>query len=361
MTNAEITGWGKCMPPNVLSNHDLEQLVDTTDEWISSRTGIKERRISHVEASELASVAGQRALAAAGKTPEDVDLILVATCTGDSIIPSTASVVQKQMGAWNAAAMDLNAACTGFLYGLVVGTNMIRGGSNETVLVIGTEKLHHLTDFTDRNTCVLFGDGAGAVVLEPSSNDAGMLASNLGMDGSVGHILQVPVDGTQGDRGPVDPALSGIDIKGQELFKRAVTKMAESSVMSLADAGLNVDDVDLLVPHQANVRILDATARRLGLDEAKVFVNIQSYGNTSAATVPVALTEALEQGRISPGDTILFTAFGGGLTWGSAVMKWGARVEPIGVSEATLPPTDRTTLELLQPNFDFFGLPEKTP
>ena len=361
MTNAEITGWGKCMPPNVLSNHDLEQLVDTTDEWISSRTGIKERRISHVEASELASVAGQRALAAAGKTPEDVDLILVATCTGDSIIPSTASVVQKQMGAWNAAAMDLNAACTGFLYGLVVGTNMIRGGSNETVLVIGTEKLHHLMDFTDRNTCVLFGDGAGAVVLEPSSNDAGMLASNLGMDGSVGHILQVPVDGTQGDRGPVDPALSGIGIKGQELFKRAVTKMAESSVMSLADAGLNVDDVDLLVPHQANVRILDATARRLGLDEAKVFVNIQSYGNTSAATVPVALTEALEQGRISPGDTILFTAFGGGLTWGSAVMKWGARVEPIGVSEATLPPTDRTTLELLQPNFDFFGLPEKTP
>ena len=361
MTNAEITGWGKCMPPNVLSNHDLEQLVDTTDEWISSRTGIKERRISHVEASELASVAGQRALAAAGKTPEDVDLILVATCTGDSIIPSTASVVQKQMGAWNAAAMDLNAACTGFLYGLVVGTNMIRGGSNETVLVIGTEKLHHLMDFTDRNTCVLFGDGAGAVVLEPSSNDAGMLASNLGMDGSVGHILQVPVDGTQGDRGPVDPALSGIGIKGQELFKRAVTKMAESSVMSLAEAGLNVDDVDLLVPHQANVRILDATARRLGLDEAKVFVNIQSYGNTSAATVPVALTEALEQGRISPGDTILFTAFGGGLTWGSAVMKWGARVEPLGVSEATLPPTDRTTLELLQPNFDFFGLPEKTP
>lgn len=361
MTNAEITGWGKCMPPNVLSNHDLEQLVDTTDEWISSRTGIKERRISHVEASELASVAGQRALAAAGKTPEDVDLILVATCTGDSIIPSTASVVQKRMGAWNAAAMDLNAACTGFLYGLVVGTNMIRGGSNETVLVIGTEKLHHLMDFTDRNTCVLFGDGAGAVVLEPSSNDAGMLASNLGMDGSVGHILQVPVDGTQGDRGPVDPALSGIGIKGQELFKRAVAKMAESSVMSLAEAGLNVDDVDLLVPHQANVRILDATARRLGLDEAKVFVNIQSYGNTSAATVPVALTEALEQGRISPGDTILFTAFGGGLTWGSAVMKWGARVEPLGVSEATLPPTDRTTLELLQPNFDFFGLPEKTP
>ena len=360
MTNAEITGWGKCMPPNVLSNHDLEQLVDTTDEWISSRTGIKERRISHVEASELAAVAGQRALAAAGKKSEDVDLILVATCTGDSIIPSTASVVQKQMGAWNAAAMDLNAACTGFVYGLVVGASMIRGGPYETVLIIGTEKLHHLLNFTDRNTCVLFGDGAGAVVLEASEDDVGMLASNLGMDGSAGHILQVPVDGTQGDRGPVDPALCGIGIKGQEIFKRAVTKMAESSALSLAEAGLDVDDVDLLVPHQANVRILDATARRLGLDEAKVFVNIQSYGNTSAATVPVALAEALEQGRINPGDTILFAAFGGGLTWGSAVMKWGTRVEPLGESEATLPPPDRTTLELLQPNFDFFGLPEKT-
>jgi len=189
MRNVEITGWGKCMPPNVLSNHDLEQLVDTSDDWITTRTGIKERRISHVEASELAAVAGLRALAAAGKTVEDVDLLLVATCSGDSIIPSTASVVQKRMEAWNAAAMDLNAACSGFLYGMVVGANMIRGGTHGTVLLIGTEKMHHLLDFTDRSTCILFGDGAGAAVLEGSDEAAGVLASDLGMDGSVGHIL----------------------------------------------------------------------------------------------------------------------------------------------------------------------------
>ncbi len=359
MQNVEITGWGKCMPPNILSNHDLEQLVDTSDDWITTRTGIKERRISHVEASELAAVAGLRALAAAGKTVEDVDLLLVATCSGDSIIPSTASVVQKRLEAWNAAAIDLNAACSGFVYGLVIGANMIRGGTHRTVLLIGTEKLHHLLDFTDRSTCILFGDGAGAVVLEGSDGEVGVLASDLGMDGAAGHVLEVPIDGTMGDRVHPDPAMCGISMEGQEIFRRAVTKMGESSLISLDRAGLGLEDVDLLIPHQANSRIIDATARRLGLDGAKVYVNIQSYGNTSAATIPVALTEALEDGRISPGDIILFTAFGGGLTWASLVYKWGSRVTPLGVSDAELPPPDRDTLELLQPNFDFFGLPEK--
>jgi 3-oxoacyl-[acyl-carrier-protein] synthase-3 len=359
MPNAEITGWGKCMPPNVLTNHDLEQLVDTSDEWITTRTGIKERRISHVEASELAAVAALRALAAAGKTPEEVDLLLVATCSGDSILPSTASVVQKRMEAWNAAAVDLNAACSGFLYGLVIASNMIKGGTHRTIVLVGTEKLHHLMDFTDRTTCVLFGDGAGAVVIEPTEADVGLLASDLGMDGSVGHILEVPMDGTAGDRRPLDPRLSGISMEGQEVFRRAVTKMADSSLISLERAGLGLDDVDLLIPHQANVRIIDATARRLGLDESKVFVNIHSYGNTSAATIPVALTEAVEEGRIQPGGIIVFAAFGGGLTWGSAVYRWGERVEPLGESDAELPPPDRDTMELLEPNFDFFGLPER--
>ena len=359
MLTAEITGWGKCMPPNVLSNHDLEQLVETSDEWITSRTGIKERRISHVEASELAAVACHRALAAAGRTVDEVDLLLVATCTGDSIIPSTASLVQKHLEAWNSAAMDLNAACSGFVYGLEVATNMIRGGGYRTVLLVGTEKLHHVTDFTDRTTCVLFGDGAGAVVLEASEGPAGLLAFDLGMDGSVAHILEVPVDGTKGDRIHPDPANLGISMEGQEVFRRAVTKMGESSVKALERAGLTLEDVDLLIPHQANVRIIDATARRLGLDESKVFVNIHSYGNTSAATIPVALTEALEEGRISPGDVVVLTAFGGGLTWGSAVYRWGDRIEPLGESDAELPPPDRDTMELLQPNFDFFGLPEK--
>jgi 3-oxoacyl-[acyl-carrier-protein] synthase-3 len=300
-----------------------------------------------------------RALAAAGKSVEDVDLLLVATCSGDSIIPSTASVVQKRMEAWNAAAIDLNAACSGFVYGLVIGANMIRGGTHQTVLLIGTEKLHHLLDFTDRSTCILFGDGAGAVVLEGSDGAVGVLASDLGMDGAAGHVLEVPIDGTMGDRVHPDPAMCGISMEGQEIFRRAVTKMGESSLITLDKAGLELEDVDLLIPHQANSRIIDATARRLGLDGAKVYVNIQSYGNTSAATIPVALTEALEDGRISPGDIILFTAFGGGLTWASLVYKWGSRVAPLGESDAELPPPDRDTLELLQPNFDFFGLPEK--
>lgn len=359
MRTAEITGWGRCMPPNVLSNHDLEQIVDTSDEWITTRTGIKERRISHVEASELAAVACLRALAAAGKKPEDVDLLLVSTCSGDSIIPSTASVVQKRLEAWNAAAMDINAACSGFVYGIDVATNMIRGGGYRTVLLVGTEKLHHLMDFTDRTTCVLFGDGAGAVVLEPSDGETGVLATDLGMDGSVGHILEVPVDGTAGDRTPLDPRKSGIVMEGQEVFRRAVVKMAESSARALERAGVGLEDVVLLIPHQANVRIIDATARRLGVDESKVYVNIASYGNTSAATIPVALSEALEEGRIQPGDVVVFTAFGGGLTWGSAVVRWGDRTTPLAVSDAELPPPTRDTMELLQANFDFFGLPEK--
>jgi len=359
MRTSQITGWGKCMPPNVLSNHDLEQIVDTSDEWITSRTGIKERRISHVDTSDLAAVAGLRALAAAGKTPEDVDLLLLATCTPDSLIPSAASLVQKKIGATECAAMDLNAACSGFVYGLVVGTNMIRGGTNQTVLLIGAEKLHYVMDFTDRTTCVLFGDGAGAVVLEPSDGEYGLLSSDLGLDGSVYDILQTPVDGTAGDRINPDPAKSGVSMQGQEVFRRAVTKMGESSVKSLAQAGIDLDDVDLLIPHQANVRIIDATARRLGIPDSKVYVNIHSYGNTSAATIPVALTEALEEGRIQPGSNIVFAAFGGGLSWGSAVYRWGPRTEPIGESDAALPPPDRDTMELLQPNFDFFGLPEK--
>jgi 3-oxoacyl-[acyl-carrier-protein] synthase-3 len=263
------------------------------------------------------------------------------------------------MGAWNAAAMDLNAACSGFVYGLVVGTNMIRGGTNKVVLVIGTEKLHFVTDYTDRTTCVLFGDGAGAVVLEPTDEAVGLLASELGMDGSVGHILAIPKSGTTGDPGPVDPADCAIGMEGPEVFRRAVTTMGDSSTRAIEKAGLSLDEIDLLIPHQANIRIIDATARRLGIDDSKVYVNIQSYGNTSAATIPVALTEALEEGRINPGAIIAFTAFGGGLSWGSAIYRWGSRIEPVGESDAELPPTDRTTLELLQPNFDFFGLPEK--
>lgn len=358
MPNAEITGWGKCMPPAVLSNHDLEELTDTSDEWISTRTGIKERRISHVDLSDLARVAGLRALAAAGRQPEDLDLIIFGTCTADSLIPSSSAILQEKLGATRAAAFDLNAACSGFLYALVVGSNMVRAGTHRTVLVVGGEKLSRHLDFTDRSTAVLFGDGAGAVVLEATDEPVGVLASELGMDGTVHDILRVPRDGSAGDLTPPTPQESGIRMNGPEVFRRAVTTMGEAAARTVAEAGLDLDDIDLFVPHQANVRIIDAAARRLGLPDAKVYVNIASYGNTSAATIPVALTEAIEEGRVQPGSIVAFAAFGAGLSWAAAVVRWGDRVTPVAESDAELPATDVDAVTLLQPNLDFFGRPD---
>lgn len=355
MPNSTITGWGKCMPPAVLSNHDLEQIVDTSDEWITTRTGIKERRISHVEVSDMSAVAAHHALAAAGKTAADLDLIIVGTCSGDSLIPSTASLVQAKLEAWQAGAFDLNAACSGFIYSLVVGSNMISAGTHRTVLVIGAEKLHYHLDFSNRATAVLFGDGAGAVVLEATDENIGLLASELGMDGSAAGILCIPEDGTDGDRDLPDPARSSFHMDGPEVFRRAVTTMGDASIRVLEKAGIGLDEVGLLIPHQANVRIIDATARRLKLDPAKVMINIESYGNTSAATIPVALAEALEAGRIEPGAVVVFAAFGAGLSWGAAVLRWGERIEPISTSQAALPLSERSTMELLAPNLEFFG------
>jgi 3-oxoacyl-[acyl-carrier-protein] synthase-3 len=355
MPNAVITGWGKCLPPAVLTNHDLEGFVETSDDWITTRTGIKERRISHVEVSDMAAVAGHHALAAAGKSVDECDLIVLATCTGDSSIPATAAHVQAKLGAKGAAAFDLNAACSGFVYALVTGTNMIKAGTHKTVLVIGAEKLHYHLDFTNRATAVLFGDGAGAVLLEATDDEVGVLASELGMDGSAAGILEIPEDGTSGDRDHADPRRVGIHMDGPEVFKRAVTTMGDASVRVLEKAGIALEDVDLLIPHQANIRIIDATARRLKLDPGKVMINIQSYGNTSAATIPVALVEALEAGRVKPGALIVVAAFGAGLSWGAAVIRWGDRTEPLAESDAVLPANQRSTEELLAPNVAFFG------
>ncbi len=355
MRNAVITGWGKCLPPAVLSNHDLEQLTDTSDEWITTRTGIKERRVSHVEVSDMAAVAGHRALAAAGCSAADVDLIILATCTADSLIPSAAALLQNKLGATTAAAFDLNAACSGFVYSLVVGSNMVRAGTHDRVLVVGAEKLHRHLDFTDRSTAVLFGDAAGAVVLEASAGPAGVMASELGMDGTVYDILQVPRDGSAGDVGPLDPSQSGIRMNGPEVFRKAVVTMGDAATRVVEEAGYGIDDVDLFIPHQANVRIIDAVAKRLHLPESKVFVNIGSYGNTSAATIPVALTEALEQGRITPGSLVVFAAFGAGLSWAAAVVRWGDRLVPLATSDAELAPSTAEAVELLRPNIDFFG------
>jgi 3-oxoacyl-[acyl-carrier-protein] synthase-3 len=353
MANAVITGWGKCVPPAVLSNADLETVTETSDEWITTRTGIKERRISHVEVSDMSAVAAEHAMAAAGIEATDVDLILLATCSPDRLIPSGATMVQAKIGAVNAAAMDLNAACSGFLFALSTADTMLASGRYSTALVIGAEKLSFFLDFSNRATCVLFGDGAGAVVMQRSDEDAGLLSFEIGSDGTAGDLLCVPASGTEGRVDRIE--LPTIVMEGPEVFRRAVTSMGDASSRVVEEAGLGLDDVDLLIPHQANVRIIDATARRLGLAPEQVFVNIASYGNTSAATIPIALTEALAEGRIQPGSNIVFAAFGGGFTWAAGVFRWGSRVEPLGTSDAELPPTGQTALELLAGNIAAHG------
>ena len=346
MRRATITGWGKCVPPAVLTNADLEPMTDTTDDWITTRTGIKERRISHVDNSKMAVVAGRHALAAAGLRAEDVDMLIVATFSPDRLIPSSAALVQAELGALNAGVMDLNAVCSGFVYGLAVANGLIASRAAGTVLLIGSDKVSVVLDMDDRSTAVLFGDGAGAVVLEASEGSDGVLSSTLGADGSLANILTVTGFGTEDN---VPRRLSRkLYMDGREVFRNAVTQMGDAAGKAVAGAGLELGDVDLLIAHQANIRIIDATARRLNLAPEKVFTNIDSYGNTSAASIPIALDEALEQDRIGPGGNVVFVAFGGGLTWAAAVVKWGERTTRIGVSDAALPPTDLTGKEPIE-------------
>jgi 3-oxoacyl-[acyl-carrier-protein] synthase-3 len=350
MRRATITGWGKCTPPAVLTNHDLEAVMDTNDEWITTRTGIKERRITHTETSDMAAVAGRHAVAAAGLEVTDIDLLIVATCTPDRIIPSAASYAQAKMGAFNAACLDVNAACSGFIYGLSIANGMIATGAASKILLIGAEKLSTLLDIEDRSTAVLFGDGAGAVVLEPARGDDGVLALNLGTDGRLAEILTVSGFGTE----KIEAVMSqySLTMDGPEVFRNAVTQMGEAAARAVADAGIELEDVDVLIPHQANMRIIDATARRMKLSPDKVYVNITGYGNTSAASIPIALTEALESERVGPGANLVFVAFGGGLTWGAACVRFGDRVSALGTSDARLPETTATGLELLMERQD---------
>lgn len=262
-------------------------------------------------------------------------------------------MVQGKLGARRAGAMDLNAACSGFLFALSTADQMIRSGSMQRVLVVGAEKLSYWLDFSNRATSVLFGDGAGAVVLEATDEEGGLLAFELGSDGTAGELLCVPASGTEGNPGRTE--LPTILMEGPEVFRRAVTSMGDSAARVAEQAGLTVEEIDLLIPHQANVRIIDATARRLSLDPSKVFVNIASYGNTSAATIPIALSEALEMGRIAPGANLMFAAFGGGFTWAAAAYRWGSRVTPIATSDATLTASSATALDLLAPNIAVHG------
>jgi len=344
---ANITGWGKCMPPAVLTNDDLATVMDTSDEWIRSRSGISERRVSHVPGSDLATVAAQRALAAADSNPAEVDLLIVATCTPDTVIPSTAAHVQRKLGAANAAVFDLNAGCSGFVYGLEVATSLIRSAGYRKALVIGSERITWLLNFSLRDTGVLFGDGAGAVVLEPSEEQSGLLASHLGCEGDALEALLVPNLGTAGNRFVEDYGVFDVKFDGREIFRRAVKGMAGEVRIVLDQLGLQNEDIDLIIPHQANQRIIESLAHHLGVPMEQVAQNIQSYGNTSAATIPVALCEMLEQGRINPGSRLLLAAFGAGLTRGAGLVRWGQRTTPLRESDAELPPCSQSALEIL--------------
>lgn len=351
MRRAVITGWGSCVPDAVLSNSDLENRLDTSDDWITTRTGIKERRIADATTGEIATVAARHALAAAGLDGSDIDMVIVATCTPDRLIPAVATVVQKEIGAIGASAFDVNAACAGFAYGAAVGTSAIESGLGKRVLVIGADRLSAWLDFEDRSTAVLFGDGAGAVVLEASddvgSAAPGVLSVDIGANGDFGEQLTVPGSGLEVH--PPDKMVA-ITMDGREVFRQAVVVMGEIAAKVTEAAGLELNEIDLLIPHQANSRIIDATARRLDLDPRRVFVNIHAYGNTSSASIPIALTEALEQGRIEPGAHIVFVAFGGGFSWGALAVRWGDRVHPLGKSDAALPPSNRTALEIMESN-----------
>ncbi len=348
MTYAAITGWGSAMPPAVLSNDDLATFLDTTDEWITTRTGMQERRVSHVAARELATVAASRALACAGLDAADLELIVYGSCSNDEQVPNSASGVQLSLGATRAAAMDLNTACTSFLYGLSAASAMIRTGAVRNAVVIGVEVISPYMDWDNRNVAVLFGDGCAAVVLQASDEPSGVLGEQLGCVAEARASLRVRGwGGAYANRGIVFGDTRW-DFDGQEIFKRAVQGMLQASAAVLARCGVSPDEVDLVVPHQANLRIIEAVVTRTGIPMEKVMLTVQRYGNMSAATVPVALTDAIAEGRVKPGSLILMPAFGAGLTYCAHLVRWGSRVEPLGTSAAALPACDRTALELVQ-------------
>jgi len=326
-----IIGTGSYMPQRVLTNDDLSKIVDTNDEWITTRTGIKERRIAAEgeNTSDMGTEAARKAMENAGVKPEEIDLIIVATVTPDMFFPSTACFVQKKIGAWNAACFDISAACSGFLYGLQTARHYLNSGNRKTALVIGAEKLSTLINWKDRNTCVLFGDGAGAAIMrtfsEEDQNVPGRILANvMGTDASLADLLKVPggASAIPVTAENADQRLNTIHMEGRETFKHAVTRMLQASEEALRKAGLTAADVDMVIPHQANQRIITAIADRLGVPPEKTFINVDKYGNTSAATIPVALDEANRSGAIKRGDVVLLVAFGGGFTWASTLLRW---------------------------------------
>lgn len=347
MTHAAITGWGKCLPPAALTNADLATFLDTDDDWIVQRTGIRERRISHVPAIRLTQVAARRALACAGVEADQLDLIVYGSCSADEAVPNTASGLQLLLGAKRAAAYDINTACTSFLYGLSTATALIKTGVVRTALVVGVEHISQYMDWTNRNVAVLFGDGAAAVVLQACDDEQGVLGEALGCIADARQTLRVRGMGGVYTNRDVTLGDTVWDFDGQEIFKRAVHGMSEASLRVLGQCGKTIDDVDLLVPHQANLRIIEAVGKRVGARMDRTFLTVHKYGNMSAATVPVALVEAIEAGRVQPHALLLMPAFGAGLTMCSHLVRWGERVTPLGISDAELPACEHTALELV--------------
>ena len=324
--HAHVVGWGKYIPQQVLTNDDLSRMVDTSDEWIRTRTGIRERHIAKdgETTSSMAVQAARQALEVARLNPTQLELIIIATATPDFIFPATVCLVQDILGAARAAAFDLSAGCSGFIYGLNVATHLLASGTYQTALVVGAETLSRITDWSDRASCVLFGDGAGAVVLQAGSNEGGVLATTLGSDGSGGDVLRLPAGGSfaPASHETVAAGLHFIHMKGREVFRFAINEIPAATSEVLDKAGLSLDDLDLLIPHQANQRIIEAATRFLGLPPEAVYSNLEWYGNTSAASIPIALSEAVEEGRIQAGDLVVCVGFGAGLTWGAAAIRW---------------------------------------
>ena len=326
MIRPRITGTGSALPEKVLTNLDLEKMVDTTDEWIVARTGIRERRIAAEGeyTSTFAALAAQRALDAAGVSAEEIDLIVVGTLTPDFPFPATACIVQQAIKASNAVCFDLSAACSGFIYALATAEKFIASGQVKKALVIGAEVLSRIVDWTDRNTCLLFGDGAGAVVLEATEGESGVLSTHMHSDGNYWEILYQKGAGSRypATHSNVDDKMVYLTMQGNEVFKLAVRAMGEVCQEALEANGLSADQVKLFIPHQANQRIVDSVGKRLGITDERAFVNLDRYGNTSAASIPIALDEAVRAGRLTEGDILLLTAFGGGLTWGASAIRW---------------------------------------
>ena len=323
MSNAKIIGTGSALPEKILTNEDMSKIVDTTDEWIRSRTGIRQRRIADesTSTSDLAMIAVEKAVKAAKIDPEELDLIIVGTSTPDTLFPSVGCIIQGKIGAKNASAFDVSAACSGFNFALTVASNFFKSGMSKKALVVGADTLAKYLDWTDRGTCVLFGDGAGAVVLSEANSGEGILASNLTTDGTGAQFLTMPGGGSRNPK-PNNEKERCITMNGKEVFKFAVKALEKTLLSALDSAGLTLDKIDLLIPHQANIRIIDHAMKKFGIPKEKIFVNLDKYGNTSAASIPIAMDEALHNGMIKKGDIIAIVGFGAGLTSGANIIKW---------------------------------------